>query len=100
MILTLPVFNIKQVHESKIKDFLMETVPITGTLSRGTNKAINEIMDLKKVYTNSQKKDEFNAKCFDILLKYNNSEKIFREDLLESGKLKIKDADKILDKYR
>ena len=100
MIVTLPIFNIKEVHESKLKDFMLETVPITGTLSSGTNKAINEIMDLKKVYTSSQKKDEFNVKCFDVLLKYNIINVEYGERLIESGKLKIENAEEILEKYR
>jgi len=100
MILTLPIINITPVHESKIKDFLMETVPITGTLSRGTNKAINEIMELKKVYTNSKDKDEFNSKCFDVLLKYNIIDVEYGSKLINSGKIKIENADEILLKYK
>ena len=100
MIFTLPVFNITEVHESKLKNILMENVPITGTLSRGTNKAINEIMELKKVYTNSHNKNEFNAKCFDVLLKYNIINVEYGNKLIESGKLKIDGAEEILEKYK
>ena len=100
MILTLPVLNIESVQKSTIKNFLMENVPITGTLSRGTNKAIGEIMELKDLYRNSKDKDEFNSKCFDILLKYNIIDVEYGSKLLENGKLKLKDGDKILDKYR
>ena len=100
MIFTLPIFNISEVHESKLKNILMENVPITGTLSRGTNKAINEIMELKKVYTNSHNKNEFNAKCFDVLLKYNIINVEYGNKLIESGKLKIDGAEEILEKYK
>ena len=100
MIFTLPVFNINAVYESKLKNILMENVPITGTLSRGTNKAINEIMELKKVYTNSQNKNEFNAKCFDVMLKYNIINVEYGNKLIESGKLKIDGAEEILEKYK
>ena len=66
-ILTLPVFNFKFVQESKVKDFLLEAVPITGTLSSSTNRAINEIMDLKEEYDDDNK-TEFNRKCLIALL--------------------------------
>ena len=100
MILTLPVINIEMVQKSTIKDFLMETVPITGTLSRSTNKAIGEIMELKKLYSDSKNKDEFNARCFDILLKYNIIDVEYGDKLLSSGKLKLDNGKEILDKYR
>ena len=45
-------------------------------------------------------KEEYNRKCLDILLKYGIVDINSAEDLLESGKLVITDADSILNKYR
>ena len=100
MIVSLPVFNFEFVHESKVKNFLMEVVPITGTLSSDTNKAINEIMDLKKVYNDNENKDEFNSKSLDILLKYNIINVDYAKKLIDSQKLIVKDGDKIINKYK
>ena len=99
MIVSLPVFNFEFVNESKVKDVLLEVVPITGTLSKDTNKAINEIMDLKKVYNDSENKEEFNSKSLDILLKYNIINVEYTKKLIDSGKLKVMNAEEILLKY-
>jgi len=100
LVLTLPIFNFEFVHESKVKDILMEVVPITGTLSRDTNKAINEIMDLKEVYNKNENKDEFNSKSLDILLKYNIIDVDYAKKLIDAQKLIVTDGDKIINKYK
>ena len=100
MILTLPVFNFKFVQDSKVKDFLLEAVPITGTLSSGTNRAINEIMDLKDEYNNNEDKTEFNRKCLIALLRYKIITPEYAENLIKNGKLDIENSEEILDMFR
>lgn len=100
MITTLPVFNFTYVTDSKVKDFILEAVPITGTLSSATNKAINEIMDLKEEYDKSDNKDEFNAKCLDVLLEYKIISVEYAENLLNGGKLDIPNGMEIVNKYK
>ena len=100
MILTLPVFNFKFVQESKVKDFLLEAVPITGTLSSGTNRAINEIMELKEEYDNNEDKNEFNRKCLKELLKYKIITPEYAEKLIKNGKLDIDNAEEIIEMYK
>ena len=100
MILTLPVFNFKFVQESKVKDFILEAVPITGTLSSGTNRAINEIMDLQEEYNNNEDKTEFNRKCLIALLRYKIITPEYAENLIKNGKLDIENSEEILDMFR
>jgi uncharacterized membrane protein required for colicin V production len=100
MITTLPVFNFTYVTDSKVKDFILEAVPITGTLSSATNKAINEIMELKEEYDKSDNKDEFNAKCLDVLLEYKIISVEYAENLLNGGKLDIPNGMEIVNKYK
>ena len=70
-------------------------VPITGTLSSNTNKAINEIGDLKKVYNNKGNQEDFNGKSLDILLKYNIIDVDYAEKLINSQKIIVEDGDKL-----
>jgi uncharacterized membrane protein required for colicin V production len=100
MVASLPIFNFDVVHGSVIKDFILESVPITGTLSSGLNKSINEIVELKEIYVNNDNSDEFNGKCLDILLKYNIINVDYAERLIASKKLTISNSEEILDKYR
>ena len=98
MILTLPIFNIPYLKESKVKDAILEAVPIVSTVSSSNNKAINEITDLKETYEGS--KEDFNAKTLDILLKYKVIEYDYAKKLYDIGKLDFKGAKKVINKYK
>ena len=98
MILTLPIFNIPYVKESKVKDVIFEIIPVVNTVNKSTNMAINEIIDLKDTYEGS--KEDFNAKTLDILLRYQVIDYDYAKKLYDIGKLDFKGAKKVIDKYK
>ena len=98
MIITLPIFEIPHLKESKVKDAILSYVPIVSSASKNTNEAIKEIIDLKETYEGN--KEEFNLKTLEILLKYKVIDYDYSKRLLETKKLKIKGADKLIEKYK
>lgn len=100
LVLNLPVFNLDFVRESKLRPVILENVPITGTMINKTSKAISEISDLAKDFTSDSTKDEFNRRSLDILLKYKVIKVDYAEKLVNSGKLKISNANSIINNYK
>lgn len=100
MLLSLPIFNIDIIHESSLKKYMLESTPVIGNMMKDTSKALGEIMDLREEFSSNSTKDEFNRRSFDVMLKYNIIEVDYAEKLVSSGKLKIEQAESIIDKYR
>ena len=100
-ILSLPVFNIKEVDESKYKDTILESVPILSSMADDTVKVIGEFTELKKQYDDTSiNSSEFNYKTMEVFLKYNVITVESVEKLQEKGKLKIEGLNILLEQYR
>ena len=100
-ILNLPVFNIKEIEESKFKESILQNVPILSSLADDTVKVIEEFTDLKNQYDDTNiDSNEFNLKTLNVFLKYNVITVESVEKLEEKGKLKIEGLDKLLNEYR
>lgn len=97
--------------------FLLSQIPYTNTYITNSNIALTintsspVLSDITKKYydsfteiisikdQNMHDKNEYNLKCLDILLKYDIVDKASVEKLLDNGKLVIKDAENVLNKY-
>ena len=100
-VLNLPVFNIKEVQESKYKDDVLENAPILSSLGDDTVKVIAEFTELKEEYDDENiDSNEFNLKTLDVFLKYNVVTVESVEKLEEKGKLEIDGLDELLNQYR
>lgn len=100
-ILNLPMFNIKEVQESKYKDTVLENAPILSSLGNDTVKVIEEFTELKEEYDDENiDSNEFNLKTLDVFLKYNVITVESVEKLEEKGKLKIDGINELLEEYR
>lgn len=100
-ILSLPVFNIKEMEESKYKNDVLENVPILSSLADDTVKVIAEFTELKEEYEDTNvDSNEFNLKTLDVFLKYNVVTVESVEKLEEKGKLKIDGLEQLLEQYR
>ena len=100
-VLNLPIFNIKEVQESKYKDTVLENAPILSSLGNDTVKVIDEFTDLKEQYNDdSIDSNEFNLQTLDVFLKYNVVTVDSVEKLDKKGKLKIDGLDELLKEYR
>lgn len=102
MILSLPTLNLGLVEDSAIRNYLYNASPIMGNITGNTNDAIEEIIDLRDKFEDSDDKEEFNLSCLDSLLKHKVITISYTEKLINSDKLKIDKAKAqlIVDKYK
>ena len=86
------------VTESTFASKIASSSPILSNITSSYYDAFEEIISIKD--QNRNDKEEYNRKCLDILLKYGIVDISSAEELIQSGKLQISNADEILDNYR
>ena len=99
-ILTLPIFNIKGLEQSKIKNTILTKTPILSTQIDKSIKVIDEFVELKDKYETAVDPVGFNLEALDLLLEYKITTVSSVEKLLEQDKLQMTGVDEILEKYR
>lgn len=100
--LSLPVLNFKEIRNSAIRKYIYDVSPIVGNITSNTNDAIDEIVELKEMFEDSEDKTLFNIECFEVLLKHKVIGIEYSEKLIGSGKLNISPevGQVIIDKYK
>lgn len=98
-LLTLPVFNIKIINESKIKDNILNKTPIVSSFAKETLDVYKEVYDAIDSH-NGKNTEEVNGKVLDILLKYDIISVESTEKLINANKVHVSNKDEILNKYR
>ncbi len=102
-IVSLPVFNIDFLNDSKLKPIILNNTPILNNFAVNTTKVMEEFIKLKDEYNSSTSSDEFNLDTLDLFLKYDIVSIESVDKLIGKGKIKVKDQERlieILDKYR
>lgn len=99
-ILSLPVINVKFITESNLGNKILYNSPILSDAIDDTLNTFDEIYLLKDKYENIEDNDEFDREALDIFLKHKIVTVKSIEKLITSGKLKIKNVEPILNKYR
>jgi len=96
-VLTLPVFNIKQIYESKTAMFIITETPI---LSKYTNKTLDIYNDLYSIIDNREGKSnvQVNQEAMDLMLKYDIITPESAHKLIDRQKVDI-DDDSFIEKY-
>ena len=97
-IITLPVFNIKIVNESKYKSFILNNTPVVSTLANKTLDTYKEVYDAIDSH-NGNNTEDVNAKVLAALLKYDIISAESTEKLIKANKVHVKNPDEILNKY-
>ena len=97
-ILTLPIINLKDIHESKVASYILKETPI---VSKYMNKTV-EIY--KNIYSLVEDRDdktnvELNEEAMDLMLKYDIITVESAEKLIKRRKVDI-DDDSFLEKYK
>lgn len=97
-VLTLPVFNIKEIYESKTAMFIITETPI---LSKYTNKTLDIYNDLYSIIDNREGKSnvQVNEEAMDLMLKYDIITPESAHKLIEQQKVDI-DDDSFIEKYK
>ncbi len=85
---------------SKYSNVLLEKTPILSMVVSDTYKSVVEIVDVAIKNENKVDKEEANKDGLNILLKYEIITPSSAEKLLNSGKLKINDADEVVNRYK
>lgn len=98
-VLTLPIFNIEGMENSKFKDKILYKTPILSHYTKDGLKVFEELEVLKDKYKDGTNANEFNLESLDLLLKYKVVTPKSVHKLLDSKKLQIKNVDTVLNKY-
>ena len=97
--LSLPMFNISLINNSKLTSRILNNTPIlSGVIEKPLN-AFVDIYDLSKKYDDSSM-NEFNKEALDVMLKHDIITVESTEKLIEKGKVNIEGSEELLNKYR
>lgn len=99
-VVSLPIFNLDIVRESKLKDPILNNTPIISNMLGDTVKVINEFTEIKTRYEETPNATEFNKETLDLFLKYDVITLESVDKLVSIGKLKIDNIESVLGKYR
>lgn len=100
-IVSLPLFNIKIVNDSKLKDEILTKTPILTNITNDTVKTFDELENLKDDYKNKKiTNNEFDLESIDVLLKYKVISVNSLEKLVKDKKINIKNINKVINKYK
>lgn len=100
-VISLPIFNISFVENSKWKNQILNNTPVLSAFSKKTMGVVNEFAGIKEKYEDNNKNaEEFNKEVLDLFLKYDVVKVSSIDKLVEKGKLQINNVEEILMKYR
>lgn len=100
-VISLPIFNISFVENSKWKNQILNNTPVLSAFSKKTMGVVNEFAGIKEKYEDNNKNaEEFNKEVLDLFLKYDVVKVSSIDKLVEKGKLQINNIEEILMKYR
>ena len=98
-ILSLSIFNVPELSNSKYKPIILEETPLLTDLNQNTTAMNKDFESLKKSYK-GENAEEFNLKSLDLFLKYNIISIESVDKLVENKKLQINNIESVLQKYR
>ena len=100
-IVSLPLFNIKQINNSKLKDEILTKTPVLTNITKDTVKSFEEFEKLKDDYKNKKiSNNKFDLETMDVLLKYKIINIDSLEKLVKNKKINIKNINKVINKYK
>ena len=82
---------------SKYSEKIMNNTPVLSGLVKDTLNSVNEVYE---ICLNNENKETANLESLDVLMKYDILSYKSANKLLESGKLKLNNADSVIEKYR
>lgn len=100
-IINLPFFKTDILKDSKIASSILNKTPILTTMTKDTIKASEEVSKLIDDYKTKNKFDSsFDYKAIDIMLEHKIVKPSSIEKLKEKNKIKVKNIDKLIEKYK
>ena len=98
-ILTLPIFSVKSVINSKVGSYILNDTPLVSDTVKNSTGYIDDFVDLKDKYLYTQSADQFNYETLDLFLKYDIVTVDSVKKLKEKNKLDIENIDDLIKKY-
>lgn len=95
---SLPVFDLRSVTQSKCGDFILNNTPVISSASSDLE-FVSEFAELKNKYKNTDSASKFNYDTLDLFLKYDIVDVKSVRKLREKNKLKIDGIDELIKKY-
>lgn len=97
-ILTLPVFNIKEIYTSKVATFIITKTPV---LSKYTEKTVEIYSELYQIIDTAgdKKSEKLNEDAMEVMLKYEVITPESAHKLVDKNKVNVED-DSFIDKYQ
>lgn len=92
-------YSRNMIVESKYGVKIMNSTPYLSKKVKPLMKASEKILKIANDYKDQKDRNEANAKALDVLLKYKIISRDNAEYLVKTGKLKIKNIDKVIEKY-
>lgn len=100
-VVSLPIFNINIINESKMKDKILNNTPILSNIVDDSMKVVNEFTTIKDKYEdNNSNAEQFNKEVLNLFLKYDIVKVESVDKLVEKEKLQINNIEEILSPYR
>lgn len=98
--LAMPSFSeFSFINNSSLKNPILKNTPILSNFIDRGIKVFDEFKGLSRKYENASSPNEFNLETLDLFLKYDVTSVDTIRSLSESGKLKIKGINGVLEKY-
>ena len=99
-VLSLPIFSIDELKESKLSDKILKNTPFLSAQINKSIAVVDEFVDMKEKYEAATDSNGFNLEALDLLLKHKVVTIESVETLLEKDKLQIENIDSVLEKYK
>ena len=98
-ILTLPIFSVKSVIESKNAKFILNDTPIISSFVKESTGFIGEFIELRDKYQVTESANQFNYETLDLFMKYDIVDVKSVKKLKEKNKISIDGIDTLIQKY-
>ena len=98
-ILTIPIFSVKEVIESKNAQFILNETPIVSKFAKSSAGFIGEFIELRDKYEVAESANQFNYETLDLFMKYDIVDVKSVKKLKEKNKIIIDGIDTLIQKY-
>ena len=98
-ILTIPIFSVKEVIESKNAQFILHKTPVISKFAKNSAGFIGEFIELRDKYEVTESANEFNYETLDLFMKYDIVNVKSVKKLKEKNKISIDGIEKLIKKY-
>lgn len=98
-ILTIPIFSVKPVIESKGAQCILNDTPVISKFVKNSSAFIGEFIELRDKYQVTESANQFNYETLDLFMKYDIVDVKSVKKLKEKNKISIDGIDELIKKY-